>query len=59
MIHHQLPVGIQDATYRWGGRGPTNILGMINLSCWVLKKTFTLIEAHSDMAERLVGDLEI
>ena len=59
MIHHQLPVGIQDAIYRWGGGRPTKFLGMINLLCWVLEKTFTLIEVHSDMAERLVGDLEI
>ena len=43
-----------------GGRESTKLLGMLNLP-WngFEKKTFTKIEAHAGMAERLVRDLEI
>ena len=43
-----------------GGRESTKLLGMLNLP-WqgFEKKTFTKIEAHTGMAERLVRDLAI
>ena len=43
-----------------GGRESTNIFGVLNLN-WqgFEKKTFTKIEAHAGMAERLVRDLAI
>ena len=43
-----------------GGRESTKLLGMLNLP-WqgFEKKTFTRIEAHAGMAERMVIDLAI
>ena len=43
-----------------GGRESTKLFGMFNLP-WqgFEKKTFTKIEAHTGMAERLVRDLSI
>ena len=57
-INFQWVLGMQ--LIRDGGRESTKILGMLNLP-WkgYEKKTFTKIEAHAGMAERLVRDLAI
>ena len=38
----------------WGEGGSTNLWVMLNLPCQGFKNTFTKIEAHAGMAERLV-----
>ena len=61
MVLYQLPMGLRDATnWWWGGGESTKLLGMLNLPRQGFeKKTFTKIEAHAGMAERLVRDLAI
>ena len=57
-INFQWVFGMQ--LIRGGGRESTKLFGVLNLP-WqgFEKKTFTKIEAHADMAERLVRDLAI
>ena len=59
MVQHQLPVGLQDATYGGGGVESTKLLGMLHLPWQEFEKNPTKIEAHAGMAERLVRDLAI
>ena len=59
MVWHRLLVGLQDETYRQLGRESTKILDMISLPCQSFRKTFTKIEVHLVMSERLTRDLEI
>ena len=57
MLQHQLPVGIRDATNMWGGERMHKSPGHDKYSLYGIKKTFTKVEAHAGMEERLVRDL--
>ena len=54
-------MGLRDAIYRYGGCGgkTPNSLGCAKSSLEGIQKTFTKIEAHSGISERLVIDLAI
>ena len=59
VVYIQLPVGLWDATYRWGEveNPQTSWACLINLSRDL--KTLTGIEAHLGMAEQNTRDWEI
>ena len=59
MVYYQLSMGLWGTSHRRGGGGSTNLLGMLNLPCQGFIKTFTKIEAHAGMAERLMRDWAI
>ena len=59
MVWDKLSVGLWDATYRWGGGGFHKYIGRVKYSLAGFKKTFTKIEAHEGMDERMVIDLSI
>ena len=61
MVQYQLPMGFGDASHTRGGGGVNK---KISWGCWIplagiWRKTFTKIEAHAGMAERLVRYLAI
>ena len=62
MVQHQLPVGIRDTTYRWGGGGGRiyKYLGYDKSSFkGIQRETFKKIEEHADIAYQMVRDLAI
>ena len=60
MVLYQRPMGLRDATYpRWGESINKALGGAESTLAGIWEKSFSKIEAHSGMAERLVRDLEI
>ena len=60
MVIYQLPMGLRDATNRrWGERIKKALGDAESTLAGIREKTFTKIEAHAGMVERLVRYLAI